>query len=267
MIYTILFVLSAIYNFFLWMKTVEYTFDIKKTIKHPYLISFLLSAPYSLLRIMETISQYYVYDIVLEVFVVVSRIIIIKILTGVDIKKDVIFVVFQYSVYTLCKPFAVLVTMLLSVSFHCSFDMISIIITLIQAPLSYYIALKSYFHVVDRYRLYVNKYFIITFLLLAFGSSFENIWSISFVFVAEIIFCLMTSYSIQNEQDKFQKSLAIQKEKNMIIEEYQEIEEEQLKLRKQKHDFQNHLYTIQVLLENNQRKEALEYIEKYIEKR
>lgn len=266
MIYIVLCILSFIYNYSLWIKTVEYVFDIRANIKYPYLIGFGVSLLYYLLKIFDIIYPDYFIGIaylLLETSIIILRIIIIKILFDIDIKRNVIFVFFQYFIYTICKTFAVIITMGLSLVLHYNYDMIAIMLSFIQAPLSYHIALKCYLYVVDKYQIYTNKYFIITFALLIFEFCCEESWSKTLLFIVIIIFYLITLYNIQSDQEKYQKSLLIKKQKDIMIEEYKKIEEEQLKLRKQKHDFQNHLYTIQMLLDNHQKQEALEYIEKY----
>lgn len=269
MVYIVLCILSLIYNYFVWIKIVEHIFEIRKNIKYPYLIGFGILLLYYILKVVDVIDPDYfsgIFNLLLETFCIVLRIIIIKILFDIDIKKNVVFVSFQYFIYTICKSFAVVIAMEISLVLHYDYDSVAVLLSVIQVPLSYYVALKCYLHVVDKYQIYANKYFIITFVLLILGFFCEEIWDTTLLFIVIIIFCFITLYSIQRDQEKYRKSLLIKKQKDMMIAEYQKIEEEQLKLRKQKHDFQNHLYTIQMLLENQQRQEALAYIEKYTSK-
>jgi len=268
MVYIILCILNAFWNCCFWIRITDKAFTIKDTIKHPYLIGFLLSIPYFSLKTYEMIYPDELEGILYilgEIFVIVSRMIIVKKLVDIDFKKNAIFVIFQYILYTISKSFCVIIVMLLSISLHYSYDMIASIFGFIITPALYYGVFRCYRHVIGKYHIYTNKYLLVTIGLFAF-LLFCDGWVYFIAYLLCFVFLFITLYSIQDKQSKYQKSLAIQEEKDMMIEEYQEIEQEQLKLRKQKHDFLNHLYTIQILLENHQKQEALEYIERYREK-
>lgn len=267
--YIVLCILNVTWNCYIWIRVIDMAFNIKDTIKHPYLIGLLLSIPYFVLKAYEMVYPDNLVGIIYilgEVFVIVSRIFIINKLVDIDIKKNAIFVIFLYILYIIFKSFFVIIVMLLSVSLHYSYDILASIVSIVQAPLSYYIALKCYFHVVGKHHIYTNKYFIASFALFVISIFCEEIWQITLLFIVVMFLSFKTLHSMQNQQEKYQSSIVVQKEKDMMIKEYQEIEAEQLKLRKQKHDFLNHLYTIQILLENHQKQEALEYIEKYRER-
>ncbi len=269
MVYIILCILNAFWNCYFWIRITNKAFTIKDTIKHPYLIGFLLSIPYFSLKTYEMIypdELEGILSLLGEVFVIVSRMIIVKKLVDIDFKKNAIFVIFQYILYTISKSFCVIIVMFLSISLHYSYDMIASIFGFIITPALYYGVFRCYRHVIGKYHIYTNKYLLIAIGLFAFGLFCEYEWLYIISYLLCFVFSMMALYTVQAKQNKYQKSLAIQKEKDMMIKEYQEIEQEQLKLRKQKHDFQNHLYTIQILLENHQKQEALEYIEKYKEK-
>ncbi len=269
MVYIILCILNAFWNCYFWIRITDKAFTIKDTIKHPYLIGFLLSIPYFSLKTYEMIypdELEGILSLLSEVFVIVSRMIIVKKLVDIDFKKNAIFVIFQYILYTISKSFCVIIVMFLSISLHYSYDMIASIFGFIIIPALYYGVFRCYQHVIGKYHIYTNKYLLIAIGLFAFGLFCEYEWLYIISYLLCFVFSIMALYTVQAKQNKYQKSLAIQKEKDMMIEEYQEIEQEQLKLRKQKHDFQNHLYTIQILLENHQKQEVLEYIERYRDK-
>lgn len=265
MFYTIIFVLVLIYNFIWWMKTVEYVFEFKDDIKHPYFISLLLCSIYSFLKFldfMEIISYDWFYLIEI-ISILVIRVIVINILTDSNMKKILSFVGIQYLIYKGFTPIFAFIAMLIIQNISYEYDMIAACLSIIQTPLCYYISLKVYLHIVKKHRIYVNKFLIISFISLLITFVFSNIWINIIIFIITIISFIASLYTLQIKEEEYQKSILIKKERDIMLEEYQLIDEEQLILKKQKHDFQNHLYTIRILLEKNKKKEILEYIEKY----